>query len=428
MHWSVSCVLLGASLLPSTPAHSMDAFTEALLGGKPDLFLRYRYESVDDGVPHLKDAYASTLRTALGYNTADFYKFGAYLQLEDVRVIGHERYNNGGENGVSDRATIVDPPGTEVNEAYLRYGGVHRTVLAYGRQEITHREAPLHRFVGNILFRQNWQTFDAFRLRTLALPHATIDYAYVWNVNRVFGEDNDLPDASDFHMRSHFLNVQIGGMPVGKLEAYAYLLDFATRTAERFSTSTLGLRWQDSRQVTAKTKLTYAAEYAKQRDYAENANDIDVDYYAAEVGASHAVGGVVESFLVKLNYEFLGGDGGVKAFQTPLGTNHAFQGTADRFLVTPGDGIKDLFATVGVKFAGATLNIVYHDFHSDRDAYRYGSEWDVVLQKPFKDHFLIGLEYAHYVADRNVTNVARNSASAQAFDLTKGWFYLQYRY
>jgi hypothetical protein len=392
------------------------------------LFLRYRYESVDDGVPNLKNAYASTLRTALGYNTADFYKFGAYFQAEDVRVVGHERYNNGGENGVSDRAVIVDPQGTEINEAYVRYGGVPKTVLAYGRQDITHREAPLHRFVGNILFRQNWQTFDAFRARTLALPRATLDYAYAWNVNRVFGEDNTLPDASDLHMKSHLLNVHVGGMPIGKLEAYAYLLDFATATAERFSTATYGLRWQDSRVLTAKTKLTFAAEYANQRDYAENANDIDVDYYAAEIGASRAAGGVVESFSVKLNYEVLGGDGGTKAFQTPLGTNHAFQGTADRFLITPGDGIQDLFATVGAKFAGAILSLVYHDFRSDRDSYRYGSEWDVVLQKPFKDRFLIGLEYAHYDADRNATNVARNSASTQSFDLTKAWLYLQYRY
>ena len=33
-----------------------------------------------------------------------------------------------------------------------------------------------------------------------------------------------------------------------------------------------------------------------------------------------------------------------------------------------------------------------------------------------------------YDADRNPTNVARNSATGQAFDLTKFWAYLQYRY
>jgi hypothetical protein len=429
MRFLLLCVLAGASLVPFTPAHALDAFADALVHGKPDLFLRYRFELVDDASPRLKKAYASTLRTALGYNTGDFYNFSAYVQLEDVRVVGQQLYNNGGENGIRDRAVVVDPQGSEINQAYIRYGGVPRTVLAYGRQEITHREAPFHRFIGNILFRQNWQTFDAFRATTLALPQTTIDYAYVWNVNRIFGEDNKLPDLSDFPMHSHLLNVQYGGLPiVGKLEAYAYLLDFATVTAARFSTATYGLRLQDNRAIGAKTKLLYAAEYAKQRDYAENANDISVNYFAGEIGASQAVGGAIESVSAKLSYEFLGGKGGVKAFQTPLGTNHAFQGTADRFLVTPGDGIKDWFVTFGLKIAGATANIVYHDFTSDHDSYAYGSEWDFLLQKPFAKNFLCGIEYAVYKAKRNSSNVARNSASGQAFDLSKLWLYLQYRY
>jgi hypothetical protein len=57
-----------------------------------------------------------------------------------------------------------------------------------------------------------------------------------------------------------------------------------------------------------------------------------------------------------------------------------------------------------------------------------GSEWDFLLQKPFAKNFLCGIEYAVYKAKRNSSNVARNSASGQAFDLSKLWLYLQYRY
>ena len=155
-HYTVAFVgLLGVGV--AGPIYAGDDLLEALKGGKVDLYLRYRFEFVEDGQPRimpgarpmltsipLQDAHASTLRTALGYSTGLFYDFGAYVQLEDVRVIGDDAYNNGGENGVADHAVVVDPEGTEVNQANLRYAGLPYTTLKLGRQEIEHRQAPLH--------------------------------------------------------------------------------------------------------------------------------------------------------------------------------------------------------------------------------------------------------------------------------------------
>ncbi len=405
-----------------------DNLVESLINGTPDLFLRYRYERVDDGRPGLKRAHASTLRTALGYQTGTFYGFSVYGQFEDVHAIGEDRYNDGGTNQVNDRATVVDPEGNEINQAFLRFSAVPRTVVTYGRQEITQREAPLHRFVGNVLFRQNFQSFDAFRLVNLSLPQTTIDYAYVWNVNRIFGEDNPLPNASDFPMRSHLINVQYGGLGFAKIESYGYLLDFDGETVQGFSTATLGMRVQGDYVLTPKTKINYAAEAANQRDYAGNPNRVDVNYTAVELGISQALGNVVESVALKLNFERLGGKGNAEAFQTPLGTNHAFQGFADRFLVTPGDGIRDLFSSIGIKAFGAQFSTTYHVFRSDRGHYRYGAEWDVLVERPFAKKFLAGVKYADYRADRNPDNVARNTIGEQAFDLTKFWTYVQYKF
>ena len=118
----------------------------------------------------------------------------------------------------------------------------------------------------------------------------------------------------------------------------------------------------------------------------------------------------------------------VESFQTPLGTNHAFQGFADRFLVTPGDGIRDIFATINAKVAGAQFSTGYHVFNADRDGYRYGTEWDVLIERVFAKRFLAGVKYADYRADRNVLNVARNTAGEQTFDLAKFWAYLQFTY
>ncbi|MGH8534353.1 MAG: hypothetical protein ACREV1_16965 [Gammaproteobacteria bacterium] len=437
-HYAAAFVgLLGTGM--AGPLYAGDNLIDALKGGKVDLYLRYRFEYVDDGQPRvinnqlsniaLQDAKASTLRTALGYSSGLFYDFGAYVQLEDVRVIGDDAYNNGGENGVIDHAVVVDPEGTEVNQANLRYAGLPYTTLKLGRQEIEHRQAPLHRYIGNILWRQNWQSFDGFRALNEYLPATVIDYAYVWNTNRIFGEDNDLPDRSDFRMDSHFINLQYSGFPYGKFEPYTYLLDFESKASEGFSTATFGLRFQGAYDlISYPVSILYTGEFAHQMDYAENPADIDVNYYLVELGGTHTfIDSPIESVTVKGSYEVLEGDG-ARAFQTPLGTNHAFQGWADRFLITPADGIEDIFVTLQMKVWGANFMAMWHDFSANDADYDYGTEWDLLLEKPIANNFLVGIKYAYYDASGDALNKARNSISGQAFDLEKAWAYVQFKF
>jgi hypothetical protein len=442
--------LLGTGM--AGPLYAGDNLIDALKGGKVDLYLRYRFEFVDDdncvvsGCPPtdnrpLEAAYANTLRTALGYSTGLFYDFGAYVQLEDVRAADNDAYNDGGSNGVVDKALVVDPEGTEVNQANLRYVGVPYTTMKLGRQEIEHRQAPLHRYIGNILWRQNWQSFDGFRALNEYLPATVLDYSYVWNTNRIFGEDNDLPDRSDFRMDSHFINVQYSGFPYGKFEPYTYLLDFESKTSEGFSTATFGLRFQGAYDlISYPVSILYTGELAHQTDYAENPADIDVNYYLAELGATHTfIDSPIESVTVKGSYEVLEGDGGepvtgccggrvARAFQTPLGTNHAFQGWADRFLITPADGIEDLFVTLQMKVWGANFVAMWHHFSANDADYDYGTEWDLLLERPIATNFLVGIKYAYYDASGDAPNEARNSISGQAFDLEKAWAYVQFKF
>ncbi len=412
--------------LATLPAYGTEDLIGALTGGKPDLYLRYRYEYADDAKPGLKNAYASTLRSALGYSTGLFYGFGLYGQLEDVRVIGNDRFDDGGANDVFDRALVADPEGTEVHQANLRYEGIPQTVLRLGRQEIIHREY-LHRFLSNVPWRQNWQSYDAFRVLNQSLPDTTADYAYLWNANRIFGEDNPLPDKSDFGMDSHVMRIEHTGWPLAKLEGYAYLLDFKSAVSERFSTTTYGARFQGSREVYPKVGLLYTGEVARQTDFVENSNDIAVNYYLGELGANYAFG-ILESVSLKLSYEVLEGDGGFESFQTPLATPHPFHGWSDRFVVTPGDGLEDLFVTVVAMVWGTKIHFEYHDFSSNRDDYDYGTEWDLILEKPLGKHFLVALKYAAYEGDDNATNLLRNSASGEPFDLYMAWAYLQFKY
>lgn len=421
------CLTAGASTAPATA----DDLWRALTGGQADLYLRYRYEHVeDDGLPPVEDADANTLRTALGYRTGAFYGFDAYLQFEDVRA--NDLYNDGGTNGVLDRAVVVDPEGTEINQAYLSFTGLPETELRAGRQEITHRPDPLHRYLGNILWRQNWQSFDAFRLNSMVLPDTSIDYAYIYNVNRIFGEDNPLPDRSDYRMDSHAIKFNYMGLEWAQLEAYSYLLDFDSAASEFLSTATYGGRAQGSVAL-GDTGLgtVYAAEVAYQKDYGDNLNDIDLNYYLGELGITQGFeSAAVASLTAKINYELLEGNG-ASAFQTPLGTNHAFQGWADRFLLTPADGVEDIYGTLAASIFGANLMLVYHQLSADNDGYDYGSEWDAVLTKTFAEHYTLGLKYAAYDGDANIFNLARNGAEStgkQAFDLTKAWAWIEIKF
>ena len=278
-----------------------DVFS-ALVGGKPRLLLNYRFEHVDDDNSATKDAYASTLRSVLGYETGRFYGFAINAEMEGILVLGPERFNDGGANGRTQFATVVDPEGLELNQAYLSFGKlkdvpiIQDTEFRAGRQLITYRKAPFHRFVGPVVWRQNWQTFDGYTLSNKSLPDTHIRMGYIYNINRIFGEDNPTFGLHDRRLDGYLFNAQNSSFSLGHLQAYAFLLDFNnpnTTAATAFfqSTETYGGRFNGKYKIAPKTKLLYAAELAQQSDYAENPTDIDSHYLLGELGLSYDVGG-----------------------------------------------------------------------------------------------------------------------------------------
>jgi hypothetical protein len=462
------------ALLCAGHVQAQPSLMDAITKGKVDFYARLRYEYVSDDAfavapARLEDADSLTLRTALGYNTGLFHKFGAYLQFEDVQTLVDD-YNDGSftaANGLGSNfkfATVVDPEGTEVQQANLRYEHDPFTMIRVGRQEIEHRQAPLHRYIGNILWRQNWQTFDAVRATAALFPDVdtglrrlNLDYAYVWNVNRIFGEDNNLPDRADFPMNSHFFKANWDGFNLIKLEGYGYTMHFdhgdearlgglsnvANSGSFGLSAHTIGIRGEGMKGLGRKWKVLYTGEFAHQADAYDNPADINVNYALGEGGLAYEVKKKwLDTITVKVSYEVLEGDGVVlvdgvpirRSFQTPLGTNHAFQGWADKFLTTPGDGIEDLFGTLRLAGVfGANILLMYHDFSSNNDAfdYDYGTEWDVIVEKPFMQYWSVGIKYSEYNADDNPTNLARNTTAGgvgQAFDREIFWAWVQFKF
>lgn len=405
----VSLVML-LSLFPFT-AQSASTLMDAITYGKTSGQLRYRYEGVDQE-NFAKQAHASTLRTQLGYTTDGYQGFSALLQFENVTVIGNELYNSTA-NGLTQYPTVADPDDTEINQAYLNYETPYSTSIRYGRQVII---LDNQRFIGNVGWRQNEQSFDALSIVSTALPDTTATYAHITNVNRVFSEGNPNPVLANSPMTSDIVNVSYKGLSAGALSGYGYLLDFDNTPL--LSTQTWGARLDGGRRL-GKVKWLYTAEYADQNDYAEGAVTNDAHYHFL------AAGGDYNGIQIKLNYELLSGDG-VYGFATPLATLHAFNGWADVFLNTPRDGLKDIFISAGKTLSGVNLTAMYHDFSSDNLGYDYGTEWNLQATKKINKSLALTLKYAAYSGAKNAANVTRNPVLAR--DVDKLWLQADFQF
>jgi len=365
-----------------------DNLGDALKKGKFSLNLRYRYEMVDqDGFDN--DAAASTVRTALGYRTLPWANMSAFIEVENITMVGDDKYNNKGGghlwNMVDDRPVVADPKLTEVNQAYLDFTFLPKTKITVGREEILLGNV---RFVGNVGWRQNHQSFDAVSLVNKALPKTTIFYGYIDRVNRIFGDDKD--------MGSHLLNAVVKLSETNKLALYGYLLDYCDEGDWGASTSTYGLNYMGSFKVAEDWKIAYDLEYATQSDYGDNPNDVSADYYRVEAGTSKG-----KAFVFKIGHEVLGGSEEDGAFSTPLATLHKWNGWADKFLGTPANGLQDTYVVLGGGWGAWGLKGIYHSFKADSGSMDYGTELDALLtyKAPWKQ--LFALKYADYSADEH---------------------------
>jgi hypothetical protein len=395
---SLASAAVTALLVLSASCAAAAGLGAALVAGKPWAELRYRYEHVKQANA-LRNAEASTLRARVGYETGRYVGFGLLIEGEAIAAIGNDRYNST-VNGNTGYSIVADPEDAEINRAYLSYTGLAQTNLAYGRQRIIYDN---HRFVGNVGWRQNEQTYDGFTLVNASLPDTRISAGYIYNVNRVF---SDKSPVGNFDMRSPVFNVSYRGFGIGEFTGYAYLLDFETFAAS--STQTWGLRFKGSRPV-GSVKALYTAEYARQRDYRDNPANFRVKYLRLEAGAA------LPHVDFNFGYEVLGSNGTV-AVQTPLATLHAMNGWADIFLVTPATGLRDYFPSVGAMLAGIRFDVIYHDFRADHGRLRHGTEWDLQVLKAIDKAWSVGAKFASY------------NAKSTALDTDKLWLWVEAKF
>jgi hypothetical protein len=362
---------------------------EALSATKPIADLRLRLEDVEQqGLP--EEADATTLRARLGFDTGK--AWNSALLAEAELVWPWTTDYNSTLNDKTQYPVVADPESYEVNRLQLVNTSLAETTVTIGRQRIIHDE---HRFVGNVGWRQNEQTYDGLRIINQSVKHLNVDLTYLNQVNRVFGKDS--PQGR--YTGDSFLANLTCQFPVGKLNAFAYLLDFEQAPSD--STSTVGARYSGEHAL-GKGKLAGQATFARQQEHADNPLDYRDDYYQLELI------GTLDAWSLGGGIEVLEGDG-VKGFTTPIATLHIYQGWADKFLTTPANGIRDVYATA--KFARKPFRLfdslaalaTFHEFSAERTSADYGSELDLQLQA--KWHRWTGMvKYSDYRADGFATD------------------------
>jgi hypothetical protein len=421
---ALQLAIVAALFMGNVHAAGLGPIGGALGETKPIVDARVRYENVDQ-TPLAEESDADTLRLRLGFETGKAWNTSLLAEGEFVWPFDGEYRDDNGVGINTAYPVVADPEGYEINRLHLTNSSLPGTTMTLGRQRIVLDD---QRFVGNVGWRQNEQTFDAFRVVNKSLATLAVDVTYLNQVNRVFGPDSP---QGRYEGDGYLANVAYQS-PFGRLSGFGYVLDFDPIAASHFhgltaaqaaalnpvraSTETYGVRFAGDRQL-SKFKLGYVASYATQENNGSNPFVFDLDYYLAELT------GTYRQFSLMLGQEVLEGNGTV-GFATPLATLHKFNGWADKFLTTPANGIDDRYASFGYLMKGVAVldtlsaTVAYHDYETERLDVALGTELNVQVQAKYQ-RFLGTLKYADYDAREGATPVAYQ-------DTVKYWVMVDY--
>lgn len=378
--------------------HAGSPDLETTLAAKPepwikpiiDIRARYEFRDVDLADP----SHAFTVRERLGLKTQAWNGFSALIEGEFSQAVVDDYNGGAGPNAdpfVLGNSVIADPETNELNQGYLQYSGFDTTAKV-GRQRIIYDNSA---FIGNVGWRQNEQTFDAISLNNTSIDGLTLNYAYINQVNRIFGSDADSPlvfappvvfsNVQDLDSDIHLLNASYTGITDLTLGGYIYLMDFGNRP--NWDNDTFG--------VSAKRNLLGLAFYGEIA-YQDQAGALSGDdAFYAHVTATKTIG----TQSLTLGVEHL--DDG---FKTPLSTVHAFNGFADAFIggrvEGTHNGLTDVYLSHTIPiFFGIKWSNTLHAFGDNEISTGYGWEYDSVLMKKFDESFTAIAKFSHFESE-----------------------------
>jgi hypothetical protein len=258
------------------------------------------------------------------------------------------------------------------------------------------------------------QVFNGVTVENTSLPNTRLYAGYLGRLKTVDTRQHDTDTL--------LLNARYALSSSETLVGYGYFQDqpdaiaaagFSGPVPADTSNRIVGLRADGAHPFGEKWKLLYTGEYAKQNDYASGDARIDAHYLRL------GLGGQLGNYSLRVDQELLSSNDGLYAFQTPLGTNHLFQGWADQFLTTPRQGLRDTFLSASARIEKAQLLAEYHDFKSDSRSIDFGEEFDIGVSYPLMQKLIGKLEFADYKA---------GDSTSGKVDTRKFWLTLIFNY
>ena len=189
-HTMAASFILFASVTSHANAESTAKANKAKFYGD----FRLRYESVKQDNA-LEDADALTLRSRVGYKTANYEGFSAVIEVEDVRELVDDFSVPPAGVRPGEFSVIADPEGTEIDQAFVQYAN-EKLSVKLGRQVFV---LDGQRFVGHVGWRQDRQTFDGVVLNYKPSKNFNINASYIDKRNRIFADESDI-DLSLIHI------------------------------------------------------------------------------------------------------------------------------------------------------------------------------------------------------------------------------------
>ncbi|MDO1559532.1 hypothetical protein Q0812_08840 [Brevundimonas sp. 2R-24] len=385
-----------ALLTSVTPApQAADAATD----DAADLIVEFRARSEIVSQTGLEDAHALTVRSRLGWRSERRRGLQALIEGEAVSVIDDDFSAPLSPDPA--RPTISDGDSLELNRAQLSWRPSPAFEIIAGRQRVVLGDG---RFVGNSGWRQNEQTFDALRINTTVARGLSVTFLHAKNVRRFPGADHP---QGVWRGAVNALSAQ-AETPAGRLSGLYLTSDLEGRPAESLRTWVIAV--EGERRVTGQTEAAWRLDYGRQSAFGPNHGDFSVAYARAVVGVRR------QDWSVQVGREWLEGDG-PHAFQTPLGSNHAFLGWSDVIGATPSYGLTD--DLLRVQRAGGRFRLAAeaHSFQDGSGRNAVGREFDISASAPLGERLSIEAKAARFES--------RRLAFA---DFSKVWLTLEYRY
>ncbi len=358
-----------------------------------DVANRTRYAKVSDGNTG-KDV-STLLRLDLESQWTEI--LSSTFELDYVKSFLPDERSDGINN--NHHAMIADVPGGDLNQAFvtLKFEDMKFDV---GRQRLAYDS---QRFIGGNSFWQNEQTFDAIGSHFNVKSNSVFSYAYVFNVNRIFGEkaDKDFyntvypsnwekPDRpgyllGDHEHKTHLMHVEWNEWDYSQLVAYHYAI--RNKDVPSDSNNTTGFSY----------KFNFKGDQFKYRLQVEVATQKRTEIDESNPVPYHLIDAGVGLNTLELSgrYEAMGAKNNV-SFITPLGSLYDFMGWANRFGTPISSGVKDGSVRLLWRASPFRVEARYHIFYEYDGGKKLGNEMDFdIVFKPAKKH-TVSLRFAYF--------------------------------